>query len=198
VLPGKRAVGKLTTTGYSKQAKLRLTVTLRHATGTTAARVCMRKKTPFKSQSPATSKPGGGTGLLLTCQATKSKPPCVVSSKQVGTSVVVTFVIRGGDDFSVQWPKGSRQTWLSKFGQGTVGKRYKAQLQVKGGVAPYTWRVTRGRLPKGVTLNTSKGTFAGTPKAKGKFPVVVQATDAEDPAQKTKPEKVPIVINAAH
>jgi len=194
---GKRPVATLTDTGYSKNTKLRLTVTLRHTTGTGAAQVCLRKKTPFKSQSPATSKPGGGTGLLLTCTATNNVAPCVLSSKAVGTSIVVTFVVRGGDpDFSIQWPKGNRQSWLSQFGQGTVGKHYAAQLRVKGGVAPYRWKITSGKLPKGVALNASTGAIAGTPGAKGKFSIVVQATDAEKPAKKTKAETVPIVINA--
>jgi virginiamycin B lyase len=195
VPPGTRAVGTLTNTGFSKKTKLRLTVTLRHATGTSAAQVCFRKKQPFKSQSPATSKPGGGSGLLLGCKATKNVAPCVLSSKYVDTSVVVTFVVPGGDpDFSIQWPAGSRQSWLSQFGQGTVGKRFAAQLQVKGGVAPYRWKVMSGKLPKGITLNASTGAIAGTPSATGKFPVVVQATDVQ--RKTTKPEKVPIVINA--
>jgi streptogramin lyase len=196
VPPDKRVVGTLTNTGFSKNTKLRLTVTLRHTTGTTPAQVCFKKDAPFKSKTPSTSGPNGGTGFLLTCAAAKNVAPCVLSSKAVGTSVVVTFVVPGGDpDFSIQWPAGGRQSWLSQFGQGTVGKRYKAQLQVKGGVAPYRWKMTSGTLPKGVKLNASTGLISGTPGAKGKFPIVVQATDAQNPAKKTKPEKVPIVIN---
>jgi virginiamycin B lyase len=197
VLPGKRAVGTLRNIGFSKKTKLKLTVTLRHTTGTSPAQVCFRKKKPFKSQSPSTSNPGGGTGLLLACTATKNVAPCVRSSKAVGTSVVVTFVVPGGDpDFSIQWPAGSRQSWLSQFGQGRVGKRYTAKLQVRGGVAPYRWTKTSGRLPKNVKLDASKGVITGVPRAKGKYPIVVQATDAQNPKKKTKPEKIPIVINA--
>jgi hypothetical protein len=47
-----------------------------------------------------------------------------------------------------------------------------------------------------VKLNASKGVITGVPRAKGKYPIVVQATDAQDPGKKTKPERVPIVINA--
>lgn len=53
---------------------------------------------------------------------------------------------------------------------------YGAQLTGKGGSAPYTYAVTSGALPVGVTLG-SDGQFAGTPTAVGVATFTVRITD---------------------
>ncbi|WP_203826618.1 S8 family serine peptidase [Actinoplanes palleronii] len=45
-----------------------------------------------------------------------------------------------------------------------VGRAYAATLQATGGVGPYTWSVTGGTLPAGLTL-TAAGRLSGTPTA---------------------------------
>ena len=194
----KSPVTSLTDTGYSAKTKLRLTVTLRQAAATSAAQVCFQSTKPFKSQSPTTSNPGGGTGLLLTCAATKKVAPCVVSSKQVGTSIVATFEVRGGDPkFAIEWPAG-RQSWLSsKSAIGTVGTPYGAAIHARGGRAPYHWKKLSGHLPPGVTLNPSTGSITGTPTAKGIYTAGLQASDSSSPPQKTQSQSVPITIKPA-
>ncbi|PZQ18412.1 MAG: autotransporter outer membrane beta-barrel domain-containing protein [Rhodanobacter denitrificans] len=62
---------------------------------------------------------------------------------------------------------------------GVVGEAYTATLTASGGTAPYTYAVTAGALPAGVTL-ASGGTLAGTPTAGGSFTFTVTATDAND------------------
>lgn len=54
---------------------------------------------------------------------------------------------------------------------GTVGLNYSGTATASGGTAPYTWSVTSGSLPPGVTLNTSTGTLSGIPTAPGTFPL---------------------------
>jgi hypothetical protein len=48
--------------------------------------------------------------------------------------------------------------------------------------------------PKDVKLKASSAAITGVPKAKGTYKVRVQAEDAQ--GEKTKPQEVPIVINA--
>jgi hypothetical protein len=62
---------------------------------------------------------------------------------------------------------------------GVVGEAYTATLTASGGTAPYTYAVTAGALPAGVTLG-SGGTLAGTPTEGGSFTFTVTATDAND------------------
>lgn len=62
---------------------------------------------------------------------------------------------------------------------GVVGEAYTATLTASGGTAPYTYAVTAGALPAGVTLG-SGGTLAGTPTEGGSFTFTVTATDANE------------------
>lgn len=59
----------------------------------------------------------------------------------------------------------------------TVGGIYAQQLQVTGGVAPYTWSVVAGALPAGVILSSS-GVLSGIPSSSGPFNFTVQVTDS--------------------
>ena len=60
---------------------------------------------------------------------------------------------------------------------GTVGAAYSQTLMASGGTSPYTYAVTAGSLPAGLTL-ASSGTLSGTPTAGGSFSFTVTATDA--------------------
>jgi type VI secretion system secreted protein VgrG len=60
---------------------------------------------------------------------------------------------------------------------GTVGVAYSQTLTGSGGTAPYTFGVTAGVLPAGVTL-TPAGLLAGTPTTAGTSTVTIRGTDA--------------------
>ena len=60
---------------------------------------------------------------------------------------------------------------------GTVGVPYSGSLPVNGGTAPYTWSLTTGSLPTGLSL-TASGQIAGTPTATGTSTFTAIATDA--------------------
>jgi uncharacterized protein with beta-barrel porin domain/carbon monoxide dehydrogenase subunit G len=61
---------------------------------------------------------------------------------------------------------------------GTVSSAYSQTISATGGTAPYTYAITAGSLPTGLSLNTSTGTLSGTPTASGTFNFTVRATDA--------------------
>ena len=65
---------------------------------------------------------------------------------------------------------------------GTAGSPYSAPITAIGGVYPYTWSVIFGKIPDGLTLNSSTGVLAGTPQNVGVSNFTVQVTDAETPA----------------
>jgi len=60
---------------------------------------------------------------------------------------------------------------------GTVAVAYSQVFTASGGTAPYTYGVTVGALPTGLTLTTG-GTLAGTPTAAGTYTFTIRATDA--------------------
>jgi hypothetical protein len=59
---------------------------------------------------------------------------------------------------------------------------YSALLGATGGATPYSWSITAGALPAGLTMN-SYGLISGVPTAWGTFTFTVQATDQSSPAQ---------------
>lgn len=59
----------------------------------------------------------------------------------------------------------------------TVGAAYNQTLSATGGVAPYTFAVTAGALPAGLSLNAA-GTLSGTATSGGTFNVTVTASDS--------------------
>ena len=60
---------------------------------------------------------------------------------------------------------------------GTVGVAYTLTIVGSGGTAPYTFGVTAGALPAGLTL-TSAGVLAGTPTTAGASTFTIRGTDA--------------------
>jgi hypothetical protein len=64
----------------------------------------------------------------------------------------------------------------------TAGTSYSAKLAASGGIAPYTWSVTNGALPAGLSLNPATGAIAGKPTAPGTAIFRVNVSDAENPS----------------
>ncbi len=60
---------------------------------------------------------------------------------------------------------------------GTVGTPYSQALVATGGTPPYTWSLSFGSLPPGLTLSPS-GSITGTPSATGTYLVTVQVVDS--------------------
>ncbi len=59
---------------------------------------------------------------------------------------------------------------------GTVGTAYLQNFFSSGGVGPFTWSVTGGKLPPGVVLTGSH--LGGTPTTAGRFTFTVKVTDS--------------------
>lgn len=62
---------------------------------------------------------------------------------------------------------------------GTVGTPFTAALTATGGVKPYTWTITAGKLPTGLGLDTATGAISGTPARAGSSTFSVQVRDLQ-------------------
>jgi len=65
----------------------------------------------------------------------------------------------------------------------TYGAAYTSGVGATGGSTPYTWSISAGALPGGVTLDPSSGAISGVPTAAGTFDFTVKATDSSSPAK---------------
>jgi hypothetical protein len=81
---------------------------------------------------------------------------------------------------------------------GTVDTAYPgATLAATGGTPPYTWAVTTGALPAGLSLDGATGAISGTPTASGAVTFTVTVTDAAAPTAGTAPKQLTITIAPA-
>ncbi len=60
----------------------------------------------------------------------------------------------------------------------TVGQPYSASAEATGGTPPYTWSITKGSLPPGLT-GTAQGKVSGAPTTTGTYNYTVQVSDSE-------------------
>ena len=101
------------------------------------------------------------------------------------------FTVTATDSSASPGPFSGSQTYVlavdpavlalpaKSLASGIVATVYSDALTpVTGGTAPYSYAVTAGALPSGLTLNVSTGTIGGTPTASGTFNFTVTATDS--------------------
>ena len=68
----------------------------------------------------------------------------------------------------------------SDLPDGRAGGPYLTNLEARGGEQPYTWEITAGSLPQGLTLLNITGTIAGIPTTAGEYRFTVQVRSGED------------------
>jgi hypothetical protein len=72
-------------------------------------------------------------------------------------------------------------TTLSPLVPAAVGLAYSQTLGASGGVGPYSWVVTSGSTPSGLTLSAA-GIISGTPSTAGNYGFTVRVTDSSGAA----------------
>jgi large repetitive protein len=116
-------------------------------------------------------------GLTLSSAGVLSGTPTTTGSYPFTVNVIdknngiatasITLVVGAGLALTFGTPPG-----------GQVGVAYTDTLTATGGTLPYTWSVSAGTLPAGITLNASTGVLSGTPTAGGTSNFTVKVTDA--------------------
>jgi large repetitive protein len=120
---------------------------------------------------PAGFSLNGSTGLLSGAPvATGSFPFTVTATDASGCSVSLAYtLVLTCPTITVSPPS---------LPNGSVSVAYGQTVSASGGTAPYTFSVTAGVLPAGLSLNGSTGVLSGMPTAAGSFPFTLTATDA--------------------
>ena len=76
----------------------------------------------------------------------------------------------------------------------TQTRPYSASLTMSGGTGPFTWSISAGSLPTGLSLNSSTGVISGTPTGTGTSNFTVKVTDA---TSATNSQALNLTVNPA-
>jgi hypothetical protein len=77
----------------------------------------------------------------------------------------------------------------------TAGAAYSSTLTATGGTLPYSWTLSSGSLPTGITVQ-STGSISGTTSQSGTFSITVEVTDSSSPKQ-TSSKALTLTVNSA-
>jgi large repetitive protein len=127
---------------------------------------------------------------------------------QCGTDTVNYRATNGGAitsnlrSFSVDIadPAAPNITGSASIKNGTYNTAMSNYTPVSTGGTPYSYAISSGSLPTGLSLNTSTGVISGTPLATGVFNVTLQARNCSNGnlAGQTSPRTIAITISKAN
>lgn len=123
------------------------------------------------------------TGLSISAAGVISGTPTTLGSTTFKIQVTdvqtpIQAVDTATKTITVNQPLSITTTSLTS---GTIGVPYTGSLAASGGVPPYTWSITSGTLPAGLTL-AGNGVITGTPTTQESQTFTVQASDSQTPA----------------
>ncbi|MGH9642488.1 MAG: putative Ig domain-containing protein [Terriglobales bacterium] len=105
---------------------------------------------------------------------------------QAGTATANCQIVVSPPAITLTCPSGAAQ----------IGMAYNSALVVSGGTPPYTFSITSGSLPPGLTLNTSTGAITGTPTQAGTFNFTAQVVDSTGTQAGTATANCSIVVSS--
>lgn len=118
---------------------------------------------------PGTGFPNSANSLFSTAAITSAAIQMLSTSSASGLP---------GIDILVQDTVAGPTITTGSLPNGQTNVAYSATLAATGGTTPYTWSVSTGSLPVGLTLNASTGVISGTPTGSGTSSFTITVTDA--------------------
>ena len=131
-------------------------------TGTSNVQVHWQTTAGSISSNGLLTAPTTGTSLTVTAMS--------VADPTKTASAAVSITAGGGN--------GNPTITTTSIPGATSGTPYSTTLVATGGTTPYTWSISSGSLPSGVTLSSSTGAIAGTTSQTGTYTFTAKVTDS--------------------
>lgn len=91
-----------------------------------------------------------------------------------------------GSGSNSQPPPSTLSITTASLPGGQQQSSYSAALNASGGNTPYSWTISSGALPQGLSLTSATGQISGTVTGAGTFGFTVQVDDSSSPLQSAK------------
>lgn len=115
------------------------------------------------------------TGTLSGTPTQTGSFPISVRASDSSTGIGAPFAVQ--QNYTVQVAPPTIVVAPATLPNPSIAVAYAQTISASGGIAPYSYAVTAGSLPPGLSLSSS-GSVSGTAVASGSFSVTVTATDA--------------------
>lgn len=116
-------------------------------------------------------------GITLSSPGLVSGTPVTSGTYNFTVTSTDTHTCTGSQAYSITTTCPTISVLPATLPDGDTSAAYNATLTGSGGAAPYSFAVTTGSLPPGLSMD-SGGSISGTPSSAGTFPFTVTATDA--------------------
>jgi sugar lactone lactonase YvrE len=117
------------------------------------------------------------SGLTLSASGILSGTPTAVGSFVFTIQATDSASLTGSQSYTVNIAAPTITVTPSSLPNGTVASSYSQTISATGGSGSYTYAVTAGSLPAGLSLNSSTGALTGTPTAAATSTFTITATD---------------------
>lgn len=114
-------------------------------------------------------------GLTLSSSGAITGLPTASGQYSFGVQVTDSARTTASKQFQINVVSGLTITTATPLPEGLVGASYLQTLTAAGGAAPYSWAITSGALPPGLTL--AGASISGKPTTAGTYTFTVQVTD---------------------
>ncbi len=168
-------------------------ITVNHPALTLALSSAAEVLTRGVAMTPVTSTPAGGSGTYSSYSIAPALPAGLTLNTSTGTiggtatvaSVLTAYTVTVTDSAgatatdTIKFTVGQPTIVIApdKLPDGDLRVAYSQTFAASGGTAPYTYAITSGALPPGLSLNGKSGVLNGTPTGFGKFTFTAMATD---------------------
>jgi hypothetical protein len=186
---------EVTSAGQSSTEVLSITVTTTAPVVTTSSLPSGVVGTPYSQTLSATGGSGGYSWAI-----TSGALPAGLSLNAATGAITGTPTASGTRSFTVRVTSGGQSgtralsivvnttppvVTTSSLPNGVVGTTYSQTLAATGGDGTYSWAITTGALPSGLSLNAVPGLITGAPTAAGTSTFTVRVTSAGQSSTRT-------------